>query len=353
MFFIPLPTQIIGLDLSTYSIKAVEIKKRTVKPSIQAIDNAKLPEGLITEGIIKDESKLAEIIKQLLEKGRPKFNSKYTVVSLPEEKTFIKLIDIKLPKKSTEDKEIDKIIKQELPRHIPVNIDEMQIDWQLMGPPNSQQALVAAVPLEVIKGVTESCSKAGLKIIAMEVEAQAIIRSLISEADDKKHKTKIIIDLGANKTNIIIFDRGTIQFNRDLNSLNGQKLTKEIAKAKGVDFKAAEKIKINYPHCKNGGRQQISKIIDKFVIELSNQIMQAIDFYAEHFNRDAGQAEIVLCGGGAKLPALAEKLSRQTKKTAYVGNPLVNLDEELPRKVDNLLSYSTAIGLALRNDFNF
>ncbi len=380
--FIPLPTRILGIDFSDYCLKAVEINHGPNGKSIKAINNLKISEGLIEEGIIKNEIELTALIKKLISDAEPSFNSKYTVVSLPEAKTFIKVINISTQTTKTDDLEIEKSIRQELPRHIPINIDEMQIDWQVVENGQKQKKiLVAAVPKATVNSLLRIYQKAGLKIIALEVEAQAIGRCLIKHEQTKRpiassnldgflkqnqtkpkrnkikntnknSELKIILDLGATKTNIILIDDGLIQFSQDLNSINGIKLSRQIAEKKDLSFKEAEKIKINYGRSKKSDAE-VEEVIDSFTNELTRAIIQAFDFYQQHFNKETAQAKVVLCGGGANLGKIDKKISQRLKKEVIVGDPLINLSGDLPKKINNPLSYTTAIGLALRNNFEF
>lgn len=379
--FIPLPTKILGLDFSNYYLKAVEIKNDKSSKSIRAINSLSVPAGLIADGVIKNEDKLAALFKKLINESKLKFTTKYAVVSLPESKTFIKVININLDKdktQATNERIIEKTIKQELPRHIPVNIDEMQIDWQIVeNNGTNKKVIVAAVPIETVDSLLQTCDKAGLKVAALEVEAQAIVRCLSkhetkknqyiklelnksfrykknkSAASHKKgEQPKIIVDLGATKTNIILVDHNLIQFSRNLNNINGIKLTQQIAQKKKLNLKDAERLKVIYGSSKKNDKD-IEEVINNFIDELSNVIIQALDFYQEHFNKEASQAQIILCGGGAKLANIDKKINRQLKKEVKIGDPLINLDKQLPKKTTNLLSYTTAIGLALRDNFEF
>ncbi len=379
--FIPLPTKILGLDLSNYCLKAVEINHAKSIKTIQAINSLNVPNGLIEEGVIKNENKLAALIKKLINESKLKFKSKYAVISLPEDKTFIKVIDINIDEDqngTNNNLAIEKTIKHELPRHMPINIEEMQIDWQVVeSKGDNKKVIVAAVPAETVNSLLQVANKAGLKIMALEVEAQAITRCLIKNdklqagyfklgwgqsfsdskndlkrKDKKAKQAQLIVDLGASKTNIILIDNELIQFSQNLNEINGLKLSEQIAQRKKISLKDAEKLKLIYGKSKKIDKE-LEEIIDDFIDKLSAAIIQALEFYQEHFNKEAQNAQIILCGGGAKLNKIDEKINRRLKKTVTIGNPLININQQLPKKINNILSYTTAIGLALRDNFEF
>ncbi len=371
--FITLPTKIFGLDISDLSLKAVQLKKIKNNKYIQAINDIKVPAGLINEGTIQDKQKVAQLIKKLIKTSNNKFTSNYAVVSLPEPKTFIKVIQI--PKKDSKKHRVRDLIKEELPRHVPINIDEVQIDWQEVE--NNHQYrkfLVGAVPTAIINDLVETCKMADINVVALEVEAQAIERCIIPQKkypvknnfwfskiikkekektiqDFKKNNPKIILDLGATRTSIILIDKGVIQFANSIDNISGEKLTMKIAKEKNLKYDEAEKAKIicgsNPKKCKG----EILNIIIESINELAKEIINANNFYQDHFGKDTNNIEILLCGGGANLSGIDKMLSEKLKREVNVAVPTTNLKSETLKQVNNIHSYTTAIGLSLRNYF--
>ena len=125
MNFINSPINALGLDISDLSIKAAQVEKKRGKINIKSLTCCSLPQGLINEGIIQDFDKVAGAIRKLLNPRINRFNAKYAVLSLPETKTFIKVVEI-----ANKKNHVREIISKELPKHVPVDLDEMRIDWQ-------------------------------------------------------------------------------------------------------------------------------------------------------------------------------------------------------------------------------
>ena len=183
--FILSPTKTLGLDISDLSIKAVQIKKKDGQNTIQAMNSIAVPEGMIEEGVIKNEKKIVSLLKKLLDKKANKFTTKYVVSCLPETKTFIKVIEI--PAKDIEQNGTWKMICRELPRHIPITVEEAQIDWQeIDSDGKSKKFLVGAAPKKIVDDYSHVCQMAGLETIGLEIEAEAIIRSIIPQVNIKK-----------------------------------------------------------------------------------------------------------------------------------------------------------------------
>ncbi len=369
MQFITSPNKILGLDISELSLKAVQIKKSRGKKFIQAMNSIKLPAGLIDEGVIKDHPKVAGLIKKLIGGAQNKFSTKYCGVCLPEPKTFIKVVEI--PYKETQKQKVQEIIMAELPRHMPVSMEEAQIDWQEVGNDHKQRKfLVGAVDRQIADDYVRVCEMAGLKVAALEVEAQAIVKSITAERGGGKHRTnwidklkkkemvsevkaddspKIILDLGATRTGLILMDHRVIQFANSLANISGEKITNRIMEEKKLSYGQAEKTKvlcgINPKKC----RGAVMTIINEAIENLLKEIIDADNFYQTHFGQETHSIEIILSGGGAHLSGIDSVLAEKTKRKVSVANPLINLEETLPKKVANVSAYTTAIGLALRN----
>jgi type IV pilus assembly protein PilM len=368
MQFITSPEKILGLDISELSLKVVQIKKRKGKKNIQAMNSINVPAGLIEEGVIKDQAKLAKLIKKLIKNAATKFTTKYAVVCLPEPKTFLKVIEV--ANKEIDQRSTKEIIMDELPRHMPVSMEEAQIDWQeINGSQKQRKFLIGAVPSSVANEYIKVCQMAGLKVVALEIEAQAITRCILTEpssagqglaklswrSKNKKDATadydrpKIILDLGATRTGLILVDHGIIQLTSSLSQISGEKITSKIMIEKKLSYSQAEKAKIICGINPRKCRGAVLAIIKNTVDDLLKQIINADNFYQDHFGQETHDIEIILSGGGAHLSNIDKFLEASMKRNVSVANPLLNLEDILPKKVKNLSAYTTAIGLALRN----
>ncbi|KKS43071.1 hypothetical protein A3E04_00890 [Candidatus Kuenenbacteria bacterium RIFCSPHIGHO2_12_FULL_42_14] len=367
MRFINSPKTIFGLDISDLSIKAVQIGQNGGKKYIRAINSLPVPLGCISEGIIRENEQVAEIVKQLINDGARKFSTKYAALSLPETKTFIKVLEI-----SDQEMAVEEAIRQELPRHVPIGAEEMQIDWQPVEHDlQKKKFLVGAVPKSIADEYVKVAKLAGVEAVALEIEAQAIARCILpwgkknrdrgglSGLFKKNAKTekdraleqsgpKMIVDLGATRTSLIFMDNGVIQFTDNLSEISGQKITEKIARELKLTMAEAEKAKVicgtNPKKCKGA----TLKIINGNINELIKEIANADNFYQTHFGQETNQLAIILGGGGATMLNLDKTLEEKLSRRVYRGDPATNIESALPKR-DDLLSFTTAIGLALRN----
>ena len=369
-----------GLDLSDFSLKIVQLKKRNNKLSLDNFIQEKIPAGVIQGGEIKQEKELVTILRKSLRKakGGP-FQSKRVVCNLPEEKVFIRIIQLPLMKKD----EIDKAVKWEAESHIPLSIDEVYLDWHVIKPVfnhlNHLDVLVAAVPRPLVDSYLSFLKKSELEPIALEPESVAMTRALMAPKD---LTPTIIVDLGGNGTNFVIFSALAIRFTSHI-QISGQLFTQAIIDQLKVDEKKANQMKFSIGLNKSKKQGEVYKAMEPIADDLAEQISDYIDFYHDHATHIHGPngaiSQVLLCGGGSLLPYLPFFLSQKLNLPVRLGNPLtnilsikkkrqsvvskrlklpVNLSRQLnlPTAVvkqlslpkDETIAYTTALGLALK-----
>jgi len=357
----------IGLDISDLSMKFIQLYKTGNKIKLQSIGQVTLKEGIIENGEIKNSDEVLKSINTLLSK--PIFGSIYgtdVVVCLPETKTFIKLLELDNSPNQVED-----VIPGEIEKHIPFPADSLYFDWQnIKNKNNKKQVLVGAVEKIVAKQFISLLDRSKLSISALEIEATAICRSLLQEESSRYlgayNKNYCIIDIGAKRSSMIIYSKNTIITTVSM-PISGNTITKSISKTLEIDMEQAEKAKILCGLDKSKAKGIVSEILSNMTKGLIKKIKSSIDFYYEHYPQHGDIDSIILCGGGANINGLNELISSSTTIETTTISPLINLSETIetfnskinqkskPVKKEGLIqqnlsySYTTAIGLALRN----
>ena len=367
----------IGLDISDLSLKLVQLIKTRNKIKIQALGKINLKKGLIENGEIKDKPAVIEAIHKLI--AKPKVGSvtaNEVVACLPDTKTFIKLIEIE----KTPNNLID-IIGAEIEKHIPLTIKEINYDWQIIEEKRDKYSvLIGAAPQNIVNQYIDLLNEANLSISALEIESTAICRSLLAvenpEFKGKFDKNYSIIDIGAKRTSMTIYSQNTIVLSISI-PISGQEITERIAKTLEIKNEQAEKAKIICGLDKNKAQGIIHKILSNIINELNHKIKDTLEFYHNHYPDRGPINEILLCGGGSKVKNIDQIISQSINIDTKKGNTFINLPEpdkkftqnflethnlnmdflknkknkNVSIKQDSSLSFTTAIGLALRNIF--
>lgn len=341
----------IGLDISDRSLKVVRLVKRGKKNTLVYFNDVAVPPGVLETGEIKNEKKIIELLSGLAKKAKIKKTANEPVISvLPETKTFIKLIEIPTTETSEktkgEQKLFEQLIKEEMVNHIPLNPEEIYLDWQMLSrSPDTTRLLVGAAPKTIAVSYYAMLEKSGLKPQVLEIEAAPIIRSLIKEGDPG---SKMIIDFGATRTGLIIYSQQTVNFTVSL-PISGENITKTIAETLKIDPTKAEESKIVCGLDKEKCDGALLKVLMEPIDAMASHITKALAYYQANFSKNDGISEIILCGGGANFINIEKVLGEKVGLPVVIGNPLTNIaiSKKIILPLEKARTYTTAIGLAL------
>jgi len=353
-----------GLDVSDETVKLAMLAKSGRHFKLESFGKKRIPSGVIEHGEIKNPVKLQAVIKSLLEKVKgASLSTSYAVCSLPEEKSFVRVIQ--LPKAKKE--EVEGAVTYEAENNIPLGIDEVYLDWQVIPPRfkhlEHMDVLIVATPKTIIDSYMEVFKKAGITPKVLEVESNAIIRSVIPNGFAEE--PTFIIDLGPTVTTFILFSGNTLHLSSTL-EISGQSFTELIAREFKLKIEDAENLKqrVGLDRKKEGGK--VVECLIPALTDLVDQIKSHISFYNEHTEHEhvkpgtkpTGVRKALLCGGGANLKGLDAYLALELQMAVERANPWVNILKPPLREVPGIsysgsLSYTTALGLALRGAKKF
>lgn len=367
--FLTLKPEAFGLDIADSSLKIIKLKKRGKFLGLASFGGARIKPGIIEKGEIKDKDALAKIIKEAVSKVKgEKIKTKYVVISLPEEKAFLQVIQMPL----IGEEELKKAVYFEAENYIPLPIEGVYLDFQIVKPISNHldhlDILITALPKDIVDPYVFCLKKAGLIPKILEIESQAIARALIR--DEVSPYPLLLIDLGATRTSFNIFSGYSVRFTSSV-PISSQKFTEAISKNLEISLAEAENLKIKYGlerkqrlKIKSKTKKEIEgKRIFEAIAPLLKDLVEKIKTYLtyyhthvhhEHLPLNSKEIEkILLCGGGANVKGLTDFLSFELKIPVELGNPWVNILPEPLKEVPELsyeksLSYTTALGLALR-----
>lgn len=362
--YLTLKPEAFGLDISDLSIKIIKLKKSSLLTQrrkflgLASFGEFPIKPGIIKDGEIKDEKALVNVIKEgILKVSGKKLRTKYVIASLPEEKAFLQVIQMPI----MAEKELMSAVFFEAENYIPVPIDEVYLDSQIVPPLYDHldhvDVLIAALPKKIIDPYLSCLKKAGLVPLAFEIESQAIARAIVK--NEVSPVPLLLMDLGATRTGFTIFSGYSLRFTTSI-PVHSRRLTEVISKSLKVGLKEAEKLKRKYGlKQKNKEGKLVYEALLPKLTDLVRQIRKYISYYLAHASHEhlppngKGVSKILLCGGGANLKGLTDFLSLELKLPVELANPWVNILPRPLKEVPELpykesLGYTTALGLALR-----
>ncbi|MBX4191386.1 MAG: type IV pilus assembly protein PilM [Candidatus Doudnabacteria bacterium] len=347
-----------GLDISDSSIKVAELKISHGRLHSAVFADVPLLDKTISNHLIINEERLAGNILKALQTAK-NIKTKYVICSVPEAKSFVRILHIP----SMSSSEIETAIPYELEQDIPIPIDQVYLDWQILKEtPSGLELLVTASSKDYIDSLVSSLHSVKLKPIAMEIGSQATARALVGA--EFVQKSVLIVDIGAQQTSFIIVDQNIPLYTSSV-PIAGNAFTESVARTMNIPVHEAEKIKVSrgltsQGEKEEGIRQAILPILDNVIDEVKN----VIRFFEEHSDQHHLIDTILLCGGSSRVPGFIEYISTRIN-LGSVKNPLKVLQGDpwstimpnftnrpLPLNHEEALGYATAIGLAIRGNNN-
>ena len=349
MSFLNPSPQAFGLDINDYSLKLVRLGRLGKKTTLKSYNVLPAPAGIISGGEIKDEAAFTALLQKLIKTRHGSGSLGHEVIAvLPETKTFLK--SISLPRPETADTAA--AIRAEAEKHLPYNLSEVYLDWQILNKTSDDQweVLIGAAPQRVVDHYLAVLQAAGLSPLALEIEAVALTRALLAEEKIIPNQAGVIIDFGATRSGLVIYDKGVVQATISL-PISGNQITETIVNTLKLSWPQAEKAKVVCGLDKNKCSGALKEILNTTFDDLAQKIQHSLAFYHDHFAQTNAVKEMILCGGSANFSDLDKVLTEKTKIPTRLGNPWINIvgsKQKSPLAPGPSLVYTTALGLALR-----
>lgn len=334
-----------GLDIADRSLRLIQLKGSQRKPKIQLYNEVDLPAGCLVNGEIKKPDIFIASLNQLIKKrhGHGQI-SREAIIALPEDNSFLKILEIEAENEAAIPDQIEKI----LPQNLPLEMSEIYWDYQITKREEGKfQVLIGCSPKNIVDDYLKVFATCGIIPVVMEIEAASIARVLINL--NKQKDAQIVIDIGHNRTGLFLYDGQTVIVSVTL-PLSGNEINKIIAESLDLTPDQAEKAKIacglNDKKCQGA----ILELLAPAIEELAKQILNAVNYYYENYPEPMEIKKIVLCGGGANTANIATVLEKAVEIPTVLSQPLVNfgsIDKAFFTE-HKTQSFVTALGLGLR-----
>ena len=281
-----------------------------------------LAKGAIVDGNVSDLEKVANAMKLawMLLGSR----ERRAALALPAAAVISKKV---LMSAGLREQDMEAQVEAEANQYIPFSLDEVNIDFQVIGPapssPDEVEVLIVASRKEKIEDRVAAAEGAGLKVTVMDVESYATeaAYSLIASQLPKsgREQTVMIVDIGASTMHINVLHNNKSVYTRE-QSFGGGQLTQEIQRRFGLSLEEAEIAK------RKGGLPESydAEVLQPFVQSLSMEVLRALQFFTSstQYNR---VDHIVLAGGCAAIPAIDVMVQDRTQVNTLVANPFHNM----------------------------
>ncbi len=212
------------------------------------------------------------------------------------------------------------------------------------------QLYTAFAPLIHIAALERTASELDLDLLAVAAEPFAVSRSVIGD-NPNATMSAVLMDVGGGTTDIAVVNEGGVQGTK-MFGIGGRAFTRSIEKDLNVDFKMAEKLKLNLSKVESTEKHEaVTEALDKTCDVWLAGVELAL---SEYTSLDHLPHQILLCGGGASLSTLTQALketnwygqlpfTRKPKIAFITPDQVVGIHDKTGKVTDH--TFVTAMGL--------
>lgn len=342
--------QMIGLDISSSSVKLVELSRSASGEMVlERLASEPFEKGWIVDGQIEKFDEVADAVRRVV--SRSGTRTRQVVMAMPQSAVITK--KIVLPDGLREE-EMEMQVESEAHQYIPFSLDEVSLDFCVIGPnatsPGDVDVLIAASRKDRVQDRQGLAEAAGLTPTVLDIESHAsrlaIGRIISALPEQGKDALVALFEIGADTTSLKVLREDEMLYDRD-QSFGGSQLTQLISRQYGFSYEEAEQKKIS------GDLPEDYEVtlLTPFVDSLAHEIGRALQYFFTSTPHHKVHY-VMLAGGAASMPGLREKVKEVTGFASKVVNPFENMklgssvrEAKLRREAP---SYLTACGLAMR-----
>jgi type IV pilus assembly protein PilM len=339
---------LVGLDIGSSAVKAIELKPAGKGYKVAAFGSEAVPPDSIVDGAIIDGTAVVDAIRRVFESRNIK--TKEVAASLSGNAVIVK--KIALP--SMTEAELAESIYWEAEQYIPFDIQDVNLDYQILqrgdtGGKSTMDVLLVAAKKEKIADYTGVIGQAGRTAVVIDVDAFALQNAYEVNYGTEPGSVVVLLNAGASATNINILEGDQSVFTRDI-STGGNAYTEALQKELNLPFEQADQLKRGI--AVDGVSFDDAKPVLRAVTEnLMLEVQKTFDFFkassaSERINR------IVLSGGASRAEAFTEMLHERFQAPVEIFDPFKKVSFDAGKfgvdQAEIAPTAAVAVGLALR-----
>lgn len=341
---------LIGVDISSSAVKMLELAEsgRDIR-RVERYAIARLPKGALTDGSVAKP----EVVEATMREAWKAMQTKTRDVALALPAAAVITKKILLPQGASE-LDIETQVMAEANQMAPFPLDEVSLDWQILGPapssPNENEALVVVSRRERLEERVALAEAVGLKAVIVDVDSFATLNAFEQLAyqlpDNGRNQTVAIIDIGANTTHVSVVHDNQLVYQRE-HALGGYVLTQEIARRYDLPMDDAEDAKRKALLPDSYESEVLQPFLDAVALEIGRALQLFFGATSYH-----SVDHILLAGGCAAIPGLDDIVHSRLQTSTLIANPFAKMAVSSQVKAHQLAADAPALfvacGLALR-----
>jgi type IV pilus assembly protein PilM len=343
---------LIGVDIGSHSIKLVQLKRTNRGYHLIHFGIMPLEPESIVDGVIMNAGAVVESLRNIFR--MEKIKAKEVATAISGQSVIVK--KIRVPQMT--EKELAENIQWEAEQHIPFEISDVNIDFQILSPFQSSEGntenqidvLLVAAKKSKVSDYANVILEAGLQPVVVDTNVFALENEyeINNEIEDN---TVALVDIGASTMSINILKGNITLFQRDI-AVGGQRYTSALQKEFGIKYEQAEALKMGVGFTENRGKEKVVSLMAVISEEISEEIQRSLEFFRSTTTEEAID-KMVISGGCARIKGLDRFLSDRLGLPVQTANPFQNIhcnekvfDPEYLRDMAPVAA--VGVGLALR-----
>ena len=342
---------LLGLDITTSSIKLIELNQSGRAFRVESYAAEPTPPNAINEKTIVDAEAVGEAIRRAVKRSGTKI--KDVAFAISGDAVITKVIQMPSNLKGSDVEGQDELLADQ---YIPFPMEEVSFDFEVVGEsehdPDMQDVLLVATRTENVDQRQVAVETAGMAARVVDVEAFAVENAcqLLAHqmVDNGEGKYIVIVDFGASSTTFSVLKDLKVMYTRDF-AFGGRQLTEEIMRTYGLSVEDAGRAK------KEGGlpSNYQPEVLDAFIDDMSQQVSRSLQFFLASGSDREQPDQILVCGGCANIPGVADVIGSRVGIPTQIGDPLGQMKLSAKANAQGVRGDATALltacGLALRS----
>jgi type IV pilus assembly protein PilM len=341
---------VVGLDIGSSAVKAVELKPAGKGFKVVAFGTEPVPPDSIVDGAIIDGAAVTEAIRKVFENKA--FKTKEVAASLSGNAVIVKKISLPVMTEA----ELAESIYWEAEQYIPFDIQDVNLDYQILDPgtgPDSKgtmDVLLVAAKKEKIADYTGVITQAGRTPVVVDIDAFALQNAYEVNYGIEPESVVVLLNAGASAININILTGDQSTFTRDV-SIGGNAYTEAVQKELNLPFDSAEQLKRGQS-VEGVTFEDVQPVLHAMTENVLLEIQKTFDFFKASATSDRID-RIVVSGGASRVDGFIQALQEHFGAGVEMFDPFKKIGFD-PQKLGITdaegvsPAAAVAVGLALR-----
>ena len=338
----------LGVDIGASAVKCVELVGSKNSPKVKSWGIEPIDMGAIEDGSIVKQDDVINALGSLL--SRCKVKTKNVAVAVSSSHAITKVVPMA---SDMTESEVEDLVEVEAAHFVPYAIDDVNLDFQLLGPTssnpeNEQDVLIAACRTDIIDDYVSVIEEVGLNPGIVDIDTYAIQRLYSSQRvpslKEKKTNAVAAFDVGVNTTKVVVFEGDEVIFNRQ-QKFGGAQLVNLVRQEYGLGFPEA----LAVLESESPPSDIVENVYRPYMSLAANEFNRALQFFYSSSKHEE-VSQVLFTGGVSGMPRFAESMSQamNIKAQELMDFSQFSVQGNRGALVSNMGRLSVATGLALR-----